>query len=194
MVHVCPCATHMWVSGDNLWCLHFETGYLTGLGFQVRDEQGAPLVTSPPPSPRHFDYKCEPPHLGFLWVLVIKLRSLHLWGKHVTNTVISSAPFSFSSPDSSCGHWLLPWWPFFKPSRWRFPVLLWKFPKEGQNKPFCFRSSHIRHLIMLVEAFWSGRSNCLTPQMALPQVCCLYFLNTAPWGAWFFNIFFREKT
>lgn len=142
-VHV---RTHMWVSGDNLWCLHFETGYLTGLGFQVGDEQGAPLVTSPPPSPCHFDYKCEPPHLGFLWVLVIKLRSLHLWGKHVTNTVISSAPFSFSSPDSSCGRWLLPWWPLFKPSRWRFPVLLWKFPNEGQNKPFCFRSSHIRHV------------------------------------------------
>lgn len=108
----------------------------------------------------------------------------------------SLSPFSFLFPDSSCGCWLLPCWPPFKPSQWCFPILLWKFPNESQNKPFCFRSSHIRHLIMPVEASWSGRSSCLMPQMTLPRVCCLYFLNTAPWGACFYiyiYIFFREK-
>lgn len=45
------------------------------------------------------------PSLWFLWVLVIKLRSLRLWGKHVTNTAISSvhSPFSFQTQAVAAG-------------------------------------------------------------------------------------------
>lgn len=180
-VYLCTC---MWASGDNLLCLHILRQDISlAEDFKEGDWLVSSIIhLSPHPSHHHLIMSvCH--HTCFLYECLESYSTLHMCEANMIPTqlcILSPFLHSLFLTQHVATGFCHDVFPFLEGFTVYFPILLLKSPHVSQNKPSCSGSSHIRHLVMLVEAYWNGRSNCVTPQIMRPWVCCLWSFWTLP--------------